>query len=155
MPAPSVGANLQMDGRSASHPNRREAVAQCRVQFSGRSRCKTARSLRIAFLGSGKATPCRERMRARLKLRSGSCARTSCARQDRRHDCSGFSCDIWAVLALLPVWRRVSRPCRRLVRSSRSELFAVFKLFTDAARAQNPPIARSGARPGGGRWCGV
>jgi len=28
---------------------RKEAVAQCRVQCFGRSRCKTARSLRIAF----------------------------------------------------------------------------------------------------------
>jgi hypothetical protein len=50
MPAPFFAdENLQMDGHSASHP-KREAVAQCRVQlFVGRSRCPTARSLRIAF----------------------------------------------------------------------------------------------------------
>jgi len=60
----------------------------------GRSRCQTTRSLRIAFLSSGKAPPCRARMRTRLSRRRGSCGRMSCARHERRHDCGGVSCDI-------------------------------------------------------------
>jgi len=35
----------------------------------GRSRCQTTRSLRIAFPVSGKAPPCRVRMRTRLSRR--------------------------------------------------------------------------------------
>jgi hypothetical protein len=43
-----VAENLQMDGHSASHPVGGSCTMPRPIIF-GRSRCKTARSLRIAF----------------------------------------------------------------------------------------------------------
>jgi hypothetical protein len=60
----------------------------------GRSRCQTTRSSRIAFPVSGKAPPCRVRMRTRFGQRRRPCGRISCAQHERRHNCDGVSCDI-------------------------------------------------------------
>src|SRR5579864_3815162 len=72
---------------------RREAGAQCRVQFIWTFTMSNNSILADRILVSGKAPPCRARMRTRLSRRRGSCTRMSCEQHERRHDCSGVSCD--------------------------------------------------------------
>jgi hypothetical protein len=112
--------NLQTDGHSASHPEGGSCTMPRPIVF-GRSRCKTARSLRIAFQTSGTAQPCAVRVRTRLSRsrQRGSCARTSCAQHKRCFDYSGLSCDdlgLFCPPAI--VGGGVFWPCRRLFGSS-------------------------------------
>lgn len=91
--------------------------------------CTMPRPIHLDVHDVKQLDPCGSHFQSQAKLRRAPCARArgrvndadhapaSHAQHERRHDWVVFLAMFWAVLVLLPVWRRVFWPCRRLVRS--------------------------------------